>query len=62
MVASFRDGVSHWLDSMLPADLYARSAATGGTTEQAWLPPDFLTAAAGVPGVARVAATRHRAL
>jgi len=62
MVASFRDGVSHWLDSMLPADLYARSAATGGTTEQAWLPPDFLAAAANVPGVARVAATRHRAL
>ncbi|MCC9595949.1 FtsX-like permease family protein [Rubrivivax sp. JA1055] len=62
MVASFRDGVSQWLDSMLPADLYARSAATGGTTDQAWLPPDFLAAAASAPGVARVSATRHRAL
>ncbi|MBK1612751.1 ABC transporter permease [Rubrivivax gelatinosus] len=62
MVASFRDGVSHWLDSMLPADLYARSAATSGTADQAWLPPAFVQAAAGVPGVQRVQATRQRTL
>ena len=42
MVTSFRAGVSDWLDSVLPADLYARSAATSATSEQAWLPPEFL--------------------
>ncbi|MBA4175528.1 MAG: ABC transporter permease [Leptothrix sp. (in: Bacteria)] len=62
MVASFREGVSAWLDSVLPADLYGRSAATGSTAEQAWLPPDFAARAAAVPGVARVMASRTRSL
>lgn len=62
MVASFRDGVAGWLDTVLPADLYARSAATSTTADQAFLPPDFVAAAAGVPGVARVQALRVRAL
>ena len=26
MVASFRDSVTHWLDTVLPADLYVRTA------------------------------------
>ena len=62
MVASFREGVSHWLDSVLPAELYARSAATGASAEQAWLPSDFAARAAAVPGVQRVQASRSRAL
>ena len=62
MVASFRDGVSAWLATVLPADLYGRSAATGSTAEQAWLPPDFATRAAAVPGVERVLASRTRSL
>jgi len=62
MVASFRTGVATWLDSVLPADLYARSAASSGTAEQAWLPPDFAQRAAAVPGVQRVMASRSRAL
>ncbi len=62
MVASFREGVSHWLDNVLPAELYARSAATGASAEQAWLPADFAIRAAAVPGVARVQASRSRAL
>ena len=62
MVASFREGVSHWLDSVLPAELYARSAATGASAEQAWLPADFAIRAAAVPGVQRVQASRSRAL
>jgi len=62
MVASFRVGVSDWLGSVLPADLYARSAATSTTSEQAWLPPEFLTGAAAVPGVQRLQASRIRAL
>jgi putative ABC transport system permease protein len=62
MVASFRQGVSDWLGSVLPADLYARSAATSAMAEQAWLPPDFATRAARLPGVQRVQASRVRAL
>ena len=30
MVTSFREAVTQWLDSVLPADLYARSATSGG--------------------------------
>ncbi len=54
MVASFRDAVSRWLDTVLPADLYVRSA-TGGSAaaEAAWLPEAFVQAAAALPGVAR---------
>jgi putative ABC transport system permease protein len=62
MVASFREGVTQWLASVLPADLYARSAASGGVAEQAWLPSDFATRAAALPGVQRVQASRTRAL
>lgn len=62
MVASFRDGVSQWLATVLPADLYARTASSSGAAEQAWLPPGFAAQAAAVPGVQRVAAARHRSL
>jgi putative ABC transport system permease protein len=62
MVASFRDGVAQWLDQVLPADLYARSAAGSASGEQAWLPADFPARAAALPGVARVQATRNRSL
>ena len=62
MVASFREGVTLWLASVLPADLYARSAGSGSTAEQAWLPPDFAARAAAVPGVERVLASRTRTL
>ncbi|HQC94902.1 MAG TPA: ABC transporter permease [Aquabacterium sp.] len=60
MVASFRDAVSAWLDSALPADLYAR--ATGGGSDPLFLPPALLQQAAGLQGVARVATTRQLAL
>ncbi len=62
MVASFRQGVADWLGSVLPAELYARSAGSSGAAEQAWLPPDFAARAAQVPGVERVQASRQRAL
>jgi putative ABC transport system permease protein len=62
MVASFRDGVSRWLDTVLPADLYARSAGTSSAAEQAWLPPDFAARAAQLPGVLRLEAARQQAL
>ena len=62
MVSSFRSGVAQWLDSVLPADLYARTAAAAGAAEQAWLPADFVEQASTVPGVARAQASRIRAL
>ena len=62
MVASFRDGVSRWLDQVLPADLYARSAASSAASDQAFLPPAFVDAVAALPSVARVEASRVRAL
>ena len=62
MVASFRDGVSRWLDQVLPADLYVRSAASSAASDQAFLPPDFVEAVAALPGVARVEASRVRAM
>jgi len=62
MVASFRDGVARWLDTVLPADLYARSASHSAAGEQAWLPPDLPARAAALPGVAAVQATRNRSL
>ena len=62
MVTSFRSGVSHWLDQVLPADLYARSAVSSAAAEQVWLDPAFVAAVAALPGVQRVAASRVRSL
>ncbi|MEF7612310.1 FtsX-like permease family protein [Aquincola sp. MAHUQ-54] len=60
MVSSFREGVSQWLDSVLPADLYVRTAASSAASDQAFLPPGFVEAAAQVEGVARWQALRVR--
>ena len=54
--------VSQWLDSVLPADLYARTATSSAAADQAFLPPDFVQAAAAVPGVARVQGLRVRSI
>jgi putative ABC transport system permease protein len=62
MVASFRDSVAHWLDVVLPADLYARSAVSSATAETSWFSPDLVEAVARVPGVRHLAAQRSRAL
>ena len=62
MVASFRTGVGDWLSSVLPADLYARTAGSSGAADQAWLPPDLVAQAAALPGVQRVQASRTLAL
>jgi len=62
MVASFRDGVARWLDQVLPADLYVRTASSSAASDQAYLPPGFVEAVAALPGIARVEAVRNRAL
>jgi putative ABC transport system permease protein len=58
MVASFRDSMMHWLDTVLPADLYARAAASGGAGDVVVLPNALVEAAAHLPGVTRVQAQR----
>ncbi|TFW11311.1 ABC transporter permease [Massilia arenosa] len=57
MVASFRVSVDDWLAQVLPADLYARSAASGNT---AAIDPEGQRAIAATPGVARVHFLRIR--
>ncbi|NIM41350.1 MAG: FtsX-like permease family protein [Hydrogenophaga sp.] len=52
MVASFRDSVTRWLDTVLPAPLYLRGS--GAAMDSQHLPPAFVDAVAAVPGVARV--------
>jgi putative ABC transport system permease protein len=58
MVASFRDSVTHWLDSLLPADLYARVAAGAGAGDVVVLPAALVRDAARLPGVQRVESQR----
>jgi putative ABC transport system permease protein len=62
MVASFRDSVSHWLDVVLPADLYVRTAVSSAAADTAWLSPEFVQGVAQLSGVRRVAAQRTRSL
>lgn len=61
MVASFRDSVLRWLDVVLPAQLYVRTAASAnasGAPEAALLTPAFAQAIARVDGVERVGTLR----
>ncbi len=62
MVASFRDSVTQWLDNVLPAPLYLRTATASGTAETAWFEPGFVRAVAALSGVQRVSAVRLRPL
>jgi len=58
MVASFRDSMMHWLDQVLPADLYLRSARHQGAGDTVYFSPQFVRAAAQLAGVQRVQAQR----
>ena len=61
MVASFRDSVTHWLDVVLPADLYMRTALPTGATAAAdtvYFSPEFVQSVAKVTGVQRVSTLR----
>ncbi len=61
MVASFRDSVIHWLDVVLPADLYLRTALPAGASAAAdtvYLSPEFVARMAQVKGVQRVSTLR----
>jgi putative ABC transport system permease protein len=58
MVASFRDSVTHWLDVVLPADLYVRTAGNTAAGDTVYFSPDFVQALARVPGVERSGSLR----
>ncbi|MDZ7937315.1 MAG: ABC transporter permease [Rhodoferax sp.] len=58
MVASFRHSVTQWLDVVLPADLYVRTAGSASASDTAYFDPRFIAAAAKLPGVARISTQR----
>jgi putative ABC transport system permease protein len=58
MVASFRGSVTQWLDVVLPADLYVRTALGTPAGDTAYFSPGFVQALASLPGVARVSTLR----
>ena len=58
MVASFRASVTQWLDTVLPADLYVRAAASPAAGDAVALPPTLLADAAAIAGVLRIEAQR----
>jgi putative ABC transport system permease protein len=62
MVTSFRDAVSVWLDSVLPADLYLRTAGGSAAGDFNTLDASVAAAAARLDGVARVRASRVRSV
>jgi putative ABC transport system permease protein len=62
MVASFRDAVTNWLNVVLPADLYVRTASSLVAGESAYFTPEFIRAAAATPGVSKAATQRVRLL
>ncbi len=62
MVASFRDSMTHWLDQVLPADLYVRSARSLGASDTAYFSPEFVQAVAQVSGIQRVQPQRQISL
>jgi putative ABC transport system permease protein len=62
MVASFRESMSRWLDVLLPADLYVRTAASAAAAESIFLTPEFVRDAAALPGVRRAEPQRVRPL
>jgi putative ABC transport system permease protein len=58
MVASFRESVTQWLETVLPADLYARAASSIGAGDVVTLPSALPQRAAAITGVQRVEAQR----
>ena len=53
MVGSFRTSMQHWLDVVLPADLYVRASGASGR-DATTFDPELVERIAALPGVARV--------
>ena len=62
MVASFRDAITEWLDVVLPADLYVRTASSTSAGDTAFFTPEFVQEVAKTAGVQRVATQRTLSL
>ncbi|WFF79775.1 FtsX-like permease family protein [Delftia tsuruhatensis] len=62
MVASFRDSMIAWLDAVLPAPLYLRTAGSAGRADAAPLPADLAPGIAALPGVQRAQPMRSTSL
>jgi putative ABC transport system permease protein len=57
MVASFRDSVAHWLDQILPADVYTSSQ---GMMDHPGFSPEAMRAVQDIAGVARYEFSRQQ--
>ncbi len=62
MVSSFRVSVSTWLDTMLPAPLYARLTSSTQMSDGLYFSPDMVQATTKLPNVERVEGIRLRHL
>ncbi len=62
MVSSFRVSVGTWLDTMLPAPLYARLTSSTQTGQGLYFPPEAVRRLASSPEVERVQGLRLRNL
>ena len=62
MVASFRESVTHWLDVVLPADLYVRTTTNSGSGDTVYFTPEFVRTVRQIPGVQNLATVRTQAL
>ena len=62
MVASFRDSVTDWLNIVLPADLYLRTATSRSAGDTVFFTPEFVRSAGQTPGIKRLSTQRTRSL
>jgi len=62
MVASFRESVTQWLDVVLPAELFVRTAGATNAGDTVYFSPGFVQSVAQVAGVQRVSSLRTQAL
>ena len=62
MVSSFRGSVTAWLDVIMPADLYARTATTTEGSETLHLGPALVKVIERLPGVQKVIGMRMASL
>lgn len=62
MVGSFRGSMLQWLDTVLPAALYVRTAGSIGSSEHAYFDPQLVQAIRALPGVDRLRTQRNTAL
>jgi putative ABC transport system permease protein len=58
MVSSFRVSVSSWLDTMLPAPLYARLTSSTQTAQGLYFPPEVVKQLSALPEVGKVEGLR----